>query len=325
MNLKERFRLSRFVSGEEAVDAPVTLNHRRIFILPTQRGLGFVLLITLLLLIAFVYNNNLTYMLAFLLASVFFVTILHSYQALAGLVVQKGRSKAAFAGEAAGFDIHISNPTDRERHQLQLKLQDAQSLTIQAQSFRSRSLPTSCRQSTAHVTLYSITRKRGWHQAGTVTLSSTYPLGLFRAWSPIRFDLKALVYPKPAHHEIPFPQTPSAEAQQGFNRKGGDDFYGLQEYQSGDSIKHIHWKAFAKGLGVFSKQYGGEHSSEQIRLDYDLTPGHNTEERLSQLCRWVIDAEQAGISYGFALPGLKLPPDNGSAHYRKCLEALALF
>jgi uncharacterized protein (DUF58 family) len=312
LNLKERFRLSRFVSGEKAVDAPIVLNHRRIFILPTQRGLGFVLLIALLLLIAFVYNNNLAYLLTFLLASVFFITIVHSYKSLAGLVVQKGRSKAVFAGEAAGFDIHINNPTDMERCQLQITLQDTQSLAMQAYG-------------AAHLTLYSITKKRGWHEAGTVTLSSTFPLGLFRAWSPVRFDLKALVYPKPAHLEIPFPQTPSAQIQQGSSLKGTDDFYGLREYHSGDSIKHIHWKAFAKGLGVFSKQYGGEQSSEEIRLDYDLTPGHNVEERLSQLCRWVVDAEQAGISYGFALPGLKLPPDIGLAHYRQCLEALALF
>jgi uncharacterized protein (DUF58 family) len=312
LTLKERFKLSRFVSGEKAVDTPITLNHRRVFILPTQRGLGFVVLIVLLLLIAFVYNNNLAYMLTFLLASIFFVTILHSYKSLAGLVVQKGRNKSVFAGEAAGFDIHIGNPTDLERYQLQITLQDAQNLAIKEHS-------------TVNITLYSITQKRGWHQAGSVTLSSTYPLGLFRAWSPIRFNLKALVYPKPAHVEIPFPQISSIDAQQGFSRKGGDDFYGLQEYQSGDSIRHIHWKAFAKGLGVFSKQYDGEQSSEEIWLDYDYAPGHNIEERLSQLCRWVIDAEQAGIRYGFVLPGLNLPPDNGLVHYQKCLEALSLF
>ncbi|TAN67017.1 MAG: DUF58 domain-containing protein [Methylobacter sp.] len=312
MNVKERFRLSRFVSGEKAVDTPVTLNHRRIFILPTQRGLGFVALIALLLLIAFVYNNNLAYLLTFLLASVFFITILHSYRSLSGLVVQKGRSKAVFAGEAAGFEIHINNPTDMERHHLQIKLQDSQSLTLQAQS-------------SVHITLYSMTQRRGWHQAGTVTLFSTFPLGLFRAWSPIRFNLNVLVYPKPAHFEIAFPKAPSAQVQQGVSQQGADDFYGLQAYQPGDSIKHIHWKAFAKGLGVFSKKYGGEQSSEEIRLDYDDAPGHTVEERLSQLCRWVVDAEQAGLSYGFALPGLKLPPDNGLLHYRKCLEALALF
>jgi len=311
LNLKERFRLSRFFSGEKATDKPVTLNQRRIFILPTHRGLNFAILTALLVLIAFVYNNNLVYLLAFLLASIFFITILHSYKSLAGLVLQKGRSRSVFAGEAAGFDIHINNPADVERYHLQISLENTESLALKPHS-------------KACITLYSPTQKRGRHTAGTVTLSSTYPLGFFRAWSPIRFNLEALVYPKPSSQELPFPETPSALALQGVSKKGADDFYGLKEYQPGDSIKHIHWKAFAKGQGLFSKQYGGE-SSAEIRLDYANAPGHNTEERLSQLCRWVIDAERAGIQYGFSLPGLKLPPDHGLLHSRKCLEALALF
>lgn len=311
LSLKERFQPSRFFSGEKATDKPVTLNHRRIFILPTHRGLNFAILTALLLLIAFVYNNNLVYLLAFLLASIFFISILHSYKSLAGLVLHKGQSKAVFAGEAAGFDIHIDNPVAVERFLLQIKLEETESLAMKPQS-------------KASVILYSLTQKRGWHTAGTVTISSTYPLGLFRAWSPIRFNLKVLVYPKPSLQELPFPETHSALARQGFSRKGADDFYGLKEYQPGDSIKHIHWKAFAKGQGLFSKQYGGD-SPVEIWLDYDNAPGHNTEERLSQLCRWVIDAERAGIPYGFSLPGTKLSPDNGLPHTRKCLEALALF
>ena len=311
LSLKERFRLSRFISGEKATDEPVKLSHRRIFILPTYRGLNFAILTALLLLIAFVYNNNLVYLLTFLLASVFFITILHSYKSLAGLVLQKGQSKTVFAGEAAGFDVYINNPVDVERYNLQITLEQAESLAIKPQS-------------KASVTLYSLTRKRGWHTAGTVTISSTYPLGLFRVWSPVQFTLKALVYPKPSRQELPFPETPSAQSQQGVSQKGADDFYGLKMYLPGDSIKHIHWKAFAKGQGLFSKQYSGD-SSAEIWLDYDNAPGHNTEERLSQLCRWVIDAERVGIQYGFSLPGLKLSPDNGLLHYRKCLEALALF
>ena len=311
MNLKERFQISRFIKGENAIDEPVTLNHRRIFILPTHRGLNFAMLIALLLLIAFVYNNNLAYLLAFLLASIFFITILHNYKSLAGLILQKGQCKAVFAGEAVGFDVNINNPVDIERYNLQITLQKSQSLTINAQK-------KTC------VTLYSLTQKRGWHTAGTVTISSTYPLGLFRAWSPIRFNLKALVYPKPSKLELPFPETSSTEVQQGFRKKGADDFYGLKEYQPGDSIKHIHWKTFAKGQGLFSKQYGGDNSAD-IWLDYEHAPGHNTEERLSRLCRWVIDAERTGVRFGFSLPGLKLSPDNSLSHNRKCLEALALF
>jgi uncharacterized protein (DUF58 family) len=310
--LKERYGLDRFFLGERTTDGkPLTLNQRRIFILPTQRGLGFSLLILLLALIAFVYNNNLAYMLAFLLGSIFFITILHTYKSLAGLTVQEGQALAVFVGEAAGFGIHIDNPTSVVRHHLQIKIKAAEHFNLKAHS-------------KVHLTLYDLTQKRGWHPAGTVTVFSTYPLGLFRAWSPIRFSAKALVYPKPANQEIPFPETGSTKNQQGRFKKGGDEFYGLQSYQAGDPIRHLHWKAYAKGLGLFSKQYGGE-SSAEIWLDYGHAPGQSLEERLSYLCRWVVDAEQAGLSYGFILPGLQFEPSNGAVHYRKCLEALALF
>ena len=312
LTLKERFGLDRFFRGERMIDGkPLALNQRRIFILPTKRGFGFSLLILLLALIAFVYNNNLAYMLAFLLGSIFFITILHTYKSLAGLTIQEGQAIPAFAGEAAGFGVHIDNPTSVERHHLQIKIKAVEHFNLKANS-------------KAHLTLYDLTQKRGWHPLGTVTLSSTYPLGLFRAWSPIRFSSKALVYPKPANQEIPFPDTGSTQNRQGWFKKAGDEFYGLQSYQAGDPIRHIHWKAYAKGLGLFSKQYGGETSAE-IWFDYGQAPGQSPEERLSYLCRWVVDAEQAGLAYGFILPGLRLDPGNGASHYRKCLEALALF
>ncbi len=310
--LKERFGLDRFFLGEKRMDGkPLILNLRRIFILPTKRGLGFGLLILVLTLIAFVYNNNLAYMLAFLLASVFFITILHTYKSMAGLTVQEGQTTSVFAGEAAGFVVHIDNPTSNERQHVQIKLKTVEHFSLKAHN-------------KAHLTLYDVTHKRGWHPAGTVTIFSSYPLGLFRAWSPIRFNAKALVYPKPATQEIPFPETGATKNLQGRFKKGGDEFYGLQSYQAGDPIRHIHWKAYAKGLGLFTKQYGGE-SSAEIWLDYGHAPGQSLEERLSYLCRWVVDAEQAGIIYGFILPGIRLEPAHGAAHYLKCLEALALF
>ena len=292
-------------------DNAVELTHRRIFIIPTKRGLGLVLLIVILLLIAFVYNNNLAYLLTFLLASVFVITMIHTFKSLIGLVIQAGQTKSVFAGEAAGFDIHIENPKRIERTHLQIQIDKAQSFTLIANS-------KTC------ITLYSIAHKRGWHELPKVTLFSTYPLGLFYAWSPMRFNVKALVYPKPSTLDLPFPQTPDASGDTGFQLKGADDFYGLQQYQAGDAIKHIHWKAFAKGQGLYSKQYAGATVSKEIWLHYDYAAGYTIEERLSQLCRWVLDAERAEIRYGLVLPNLKLNPDCGSVHFRQCLEALAL-
>lgn len=306
-----KLKAHRIFAGEAVADAPITLSHQRIFILPTQRGLGFGLLILLLLLIAFVYGNNLVYLLAFLLASVFIVTILHSFNSLAGLVLQKGSCKPVFAGESAGFTLLINNPGGGERHGLEIMLEKPVEIELTARAKTS-------------VLLYSSTRKRGWHQAGKVIVSSRFPLGLFRAWSPLRFDFKMLVYPKPATQESPFPDSSSPDGGQGAGKKGNEDFYGVKEYQAGDAIKHIHWKAMAKGQGVYSKQYSSD-SGADLWLDYALTQGHDVEERLSQLCRWIISAERANLCYGFRLPGLTLEPANGQRHYRQCLEALALF
>ncbi len=314
LNLKERFKLSRFITGEKNRLKSITLNHRRIFILPTMRGLGFVCLIVLVLLIAFVYNNNLAYLLGFLLASVFFITILHSFKALSGLVIKQSHSPPVFAGEAVGYEITVENPNNIERFNLTATLEAETKFSLTPQEKKP-------------IVLYSATQRRGWQSMGTVTLSTSYPLGLFRAWSPLKLQEKALVYPKPSSIEMPFPDNDAIQAQTIENpqgKKGNEDFYGIKEYQQGDSIRHIHWKAFAKGLGLFSKEYSSDKSAE-LWLNYEQTPGHNVEEKLSQLTRWIIDAENAGLKYGVAITSIKLPPNHGLNHYKNCLEILALF
>ena len=61
-------------------------------------------------------------------------------------------------------------------------------------------------------------------------------------------------------------------------------------------------------------------------LDYDALAGvGDVERRLSQLSRWVIDAERENCLYGLRLPGVELAPSRGSAQFDRCLEALALF
>ncbi|MEQ1635749.1 MAG: DUF58 domain-containing protein [Methylococcales bacterium] len=298
--------------GEKPVKGPIVLQHRRIFILPTQHGMSFILLLVILLLIAFIYNNNLTYLLAFMLLSILMVTILLTFRSLSGLIIHAGQNKPVFAGEIAAYSLLIENPGPIDRINLEFSIEQPAQCDVPAYSREG-------------ITLYATTRKRGWFQVGTIRVSSRFPLGLFRVWSPIRFDHPVLVYPKPASRLLPFPESTTRQNPQGFAQKGGgDDFYGLQEYQAGDAIKQINWKAYAKGQGLMTKHFSNDKAAE-IWLDYMATPGHNTEERLSQLCRWVIDAEAAGLKYGFQLPGVMLPPAQGVAHYAQCLQALALF
>ncbi len=297
-----------------SVPKSIALNYRNIYILPTRRGLGFVMLIALLLLIAFIYNNNLVYLLSFLLASLFFITILHTVKSLQGLVISKGYNTPVYAGEFAASKITINNPTSVARYSVQVGLDKhtpLQTIDIPAQ----QKLPLS---------LAYKADKRGWLVMANPVISSCYPFGLFRAWQRINLDSKALIYPQPSRQDCPLPEHNQGQDQQGNAQKGQDDFYGLQSYQTGDSIRHIHWRAFAKGQGLYTRQYSGAQSSE-IWLDYEQAMAGSQEERLSIMCRWVIDADEAGIAYGFKLAGLVLEPNYGTAHSKKCLEALALF
>jgi len=310
LTFKQRFKFK----GEPPVSGPVELTQRRVFILPTQRGVGMVFTILLLLLVAFIYSNNLVYLLGFLLTSIFFVTILHTFKALAGLVMQAGFAQPVFAGEAAAFAVTVTNPGNQPRLGLSATLETKQHFSLAADESRT-------------LMLYGVTRKRGWQTIGTVTLATCYPLGSFRAWSALRFDSKVLVYPKPSAFPLPFPvsegQQPSGQLHTG--RSGRDDFEGIRSYQAGDTLRQIHWKAYAKGQGLFSKQYSTDADSTEMWLDYGNAPGADVEERLSQLCRWIIDAENAGLRYGLLIPGRKIAPDSGMRHYAACLEALALF
>ena len=316
ISFKQRFKLSRFFQGEAPMLGPIELTQRRVFILPTKRGMGMVLTIILLLLIAFVYNNNLVYLLCFLVASIFFVTILHTYRALSGLVVNVGYVQPVFAGDAARFQLVVNNPFAQERPALSAQLDTEQQFNLEGNASKTLSL------------LLPVS-KRGWQAMGTVTLSSCYPFGIFRAWSPLRFDCKVLVYPRPSKYSVPLPiPSEGSRAKAGprsVNRSGKDEFNGIRDYQPGDSLRQIHWRAYAKGQGLLSKKYVAEAGGSELWLDYEHTPGGQREERLSMLCRWVLDAEMAGLRYGLRLPGKQLAPDQGQKHQVSCLEALALF
>ena len=290
----------------------IRLSYRRLYILPTKRGLGFVLLLTLLLLIAFIYNNNLVYLLSFLLASLFFITILHTVKSLEGLTIRKGYSPNIFAGELAESILIIENPGNTARYGVQLGIDKGSIQTVDIKA-----------QQNTRVSLSQRVNKRGWFTASKPTIASCYPFGLFRAWNGLNIELKTLVYPQPTMQDCPLPENNSSDGEQGNAQKGQDDFYGLQSYQAGDSIRHIHWRTFAKGQGLFTKQYSGAQSSE-IWLDYEQTTGAGQEERLSQMCRWVLDADKAEVAYGFRLAGLIIEPSQGEVHSTKCLEALAL-
>ncbi|BBL73124.1 DUF58 domain-containing protein [Methylomagnum ishizawai] len=310
--LKQRFDLQRFFRGDKAVPGPIVLTHRLIFIVPNKRGLGLALLLFILWLTSINYSSNLGFILTFLLVAIALLGMLHGYRNLAGLSIRPKPGQPVFAGEQARLELAVVNSGYLPRYAVWCRCKGAEPVRIDIPA-----------ETTANPTLGLPATRRGWLEPGTVRVYSEFPLGLFHAWSLLNFQERVLVYPRPAPTPMDFPVSGGYGR---FNRQphSADDFHGFQAYQAGDPLRHIHWKGVAKGHDPQVKRYaGGE--AEDLALVFEETPGGDTESRLSRLCRWIVDAEAAGLRYSLSLPGTRIAADCGAAHSRLCLETLALF
>ena len=169
------------------------------------------------------------------------------------------------------------------------------------------------------------TSARGWIALERVRLTSTFPLGILRAWAYFEDDTRCLVYPRP-DGALPLPVSgASAAAARAGTQQGNDDFAGFRPYQPGDPIRAIAWKSLAREDTVLVKRFtSGAAARLLLRWD-DCAALADTESRLCQLTAWVVDAERLGLEYGLELPRAAVAPGRGRAHRHECLRALALY
>lgn len=294
-----------------AEPGPIRLDQRRVYVLPTRAGLLFAVVLLAMLLGAINYSNSLAYALTFLLASLSVVSILHTFRNLYGLRFHAGHPPPLFAGAAARFPLGIESG-------------GAARLAVTLSLAAEPPLVVDLAEGEMHWVELAVTaQRRGWLALPRITVASGYPLGLFRAWGYLHFDVRALVYPAPAA-ESPLPVAAVEGAGGGGDLgRGSDDFAQLRPYHPGDSLRHVHWKAFAREQGLIVKQFGATRSAE-LWLTWESSNERDTEARLSRLARWVLQAEAAGIAYGLIIPGQRIEPGRGEAHRRHVLERLAL-
>lgn len=293
---------------------PITLDRQRIFILPTRHGLLFAVTLLVMLLGSINYTLSLGFVLTFLLGGMALATILHTFRNLTQLTISTGKTTPVFAGQQANFTIRLHNSFTIEKFAIGVALEKSQPTLF-------FDIPA---DETATATLSLHAPQRGILSLGRFTLFTRFPLGLFHAWSKVDLGMTGIVYPQPDTASLPEFIGVQGHGGNAVTTEGSDDFRGMRPYHTGDSLRHISWKAMAQGRGMLTKQFSGE-AMPELWLNWDDLSGMATEARLSRLCRWVLDAQKAGLSYGLRIPDRTVEPGNGEAHQRACLEALALF
>ena len=308
-----RTRLLQRLFRARAEDAlPLTVRHQRIYVLPTARGLAFLAALLLMLVASINYALSLGHALSFLLTGLFAATLLHTYRNLAGLEVLAARPGTAFAGEPLGFALELAERDGRERTGIRVAARDGGSATASlAAGNRSR------------VELEVPTARRGVRALGRLTLSSDWPLGLWRAWSYVHAPVAGLVWPAPEADAPPLPTGGRGDGDGARSAASDGDVAGLRAYEVGDAPSRVAWKSAARGTGLRVRLFDERGASARVVLNLEAANAHGTEARLSRLAAWVLEAERHGTDYALELPGLALGPDRGEARRHVALDALA--
>ena len=293
----------------------ITLVRQRIYILPTRHGIGFLIILMFILAGSINYENSAGYMLTFLLTAIGFLGMIHTHQNLNHLKLNSMTTKPVFAGQVARFNVQLSGKNNKEHFNIKFQTvnSDAVSATL------SNDQPGSV------IEIPQLTKKRGVCKLGRIKTFTEFPLGLFHAWSWIELDAQCLVYPAPEAHPPEYNTSNLKASGKPGQLTGNDDFAGIREYQKGDSSSMLAWKAIARSGKLQSKLFYSE-SGNEIWLRWDDFPVNmHTEQRLSILCRWIIECHKKGIIYGLDIPDKKILPASGLLHQNSSLRALALY
>ena len=291
----------------------VSLNQKNIFILPTRQGLYFAVLISFMVLAGVNYQNSLVYGLAFLLSSLFMVSILHTFRNLSGLTLRAGKTDMVFVGEDAEFEVIVSRNGQRTYEAIVMGWES--DLMVNADLLKNTEVTAK---------LFVKTKTRGLLNPGRLMVQTTYPVGLFRAWSWVDLDATTLVFPRPVDAgEVPASESMGDEGDMP-QKQGVEDFHGLREFEPGDSPRHISWKTYARTDELQVKEFSG-FVDRRVWLDWDYFVGMDRESRLSRLCYWVLQVSKTNDEYGLRIPGLERLPANSPAHRLMLLKDLAMF
>ncbi len=303
-----------FARHNPPAQGSILLHNRRLYILPTRFGYLFAFLLLVLFLAAINYENSMAFVLTFMLTALGIVSLWQTHKNLLGLEVTLLAPKPVFNGELCEFEFTLQHHNNCIRYAVGLQYANQTPVYLSIEP-----------GGNAKAILKIQTVKRGQFKPKGLFVFTRYPTGLFHAWGWLRFDCPILVYPKPLDNAVL--RETLVEQYQGKTATStieGDDFAGLREHRTGESLRHISWKAYAQGKGLLTKTFQG-HARPSLWIDWNQISEGSIEDRLSYMTSLVIFAENENQKYGVKLPGITIEQQTGTAHKQACMSAIATF
>ena len=305
--------LQRLFRHAPADHDPVILRHRRIYILPTRRGIAFLATLAMTLLTSLNYSLSLGFVVTFVLGGLVTAALVHTFRNLAGIELRPLAAGETFAGGVMPFTLALSGGAT-PRYAITLSARGCKPVAVDV-------VP----DSALPVALELSTPRRGRIVLGRITLSSDFPMGLWHGWAYVHFPLAGIAFPTPEFAPPPLPVGDTGQDELSMTRGDHGDLAGLRSYQPGDPMQRVAWKAVARGAGWHSKQFEGGGGGGPVSLNWGALPtALDPKARIARLTAWVLAAERAARPFALTGPGVALATGQGRDHRRAALTALAL-
>lgn len=268
----------------------------------TKSGMIFFAFLLALIVSSMATGNNLLFLILAGLLGFMIVSGIESELNIRHLEVARTLPAEVYAGKPATLTYTVRNP---KRGSTRLFLADKGRVKLPAVT---RGFPESVRQG-------RVFGARGAHLLGRVTISTTYPYGLFE--KSISFDLEdeVIVFPGPIPCDLMSAHGPSGEK----GSRARDSISHVRPYAPGDPLSSVVWKKRRAGLVSRVMQGGGGAGSVVV-----IHPGGNMEEKLGKAAYIVGELMSAGMSFGLSLNNAFSGMGSTEAHKRGILRTLAL-
>ena len=314
MNQYLRGRIARWIRKRQGPDTlPLTLLRRRLYILPTRTGVGFGLLLVMMLVAGLNYANSVALFLTFLLIGFTLVTMHQCHRNLMGAQLIAASAQPTFAQRVGTLSLTFESSSGAARFQIAAGIGDEPPIAAD--------LPA---RGVGRLELPVAAARRGRVRIDRLHLITTHPFGLFRTWTWVHAPIEMIVYPQP-RGSLPMPADRGNESgARSIVNTGADEWLGLRPFRDGDSPRQVDWKAYARGAPLLLKEYSATGAALRM-FDFRTLASSSVETRLEQLARWIVDAESSGERYGLILPNSYITADRGPEHRHHCLAALALY
>jgi uncharacterized protein (DUF58 family) len=276
----------------------------QVYILPTQDGILFFILLFVLLVMGLGYQNNLILFIVFALVSLVVLMMVDAHFYLLNIRPVKIHIEDIHSGDSPLSTLYIEQEVSKGEVQIQIKdLKIHGVLKSEERIFRGR----------------LSTTKRGVYDVSEVILSSTYPLGFFRVWSYHPLSVRFYVYPNRLKGEWnSFVLNENQHPTMTLNA-GDEEFEQLKTWDPSIGLSRLDWKKLASKNQWLYADYRGLSGQN---LWYQI-PSFLSEVELSILAESISYTYEQNKTWRLAADEFDSGWGQGKEHYQICMRKLA--